>query len=123
MSNTYLEKILDDVYKGNTDTEILLHTINYYYENIESKDYYTIKFYMNEFYLKIINIISIIESKNEFLEYKKVLLKDLNAFKTYHENYYNNLIENFDYIKNNNLLIPYFYIYFSYITNYDVLFY
>jgi hypothetical protein len=78
---------------------------------------------MNEFYLKIINIISIIESKNEFLEYKKVLLKDINAFKTYHENYYNNLIENFDHIKNNNLLITYFYIYFSHITNYYVLFY
>ena len=123
MSNTYLDKILDDVYKGNTDTEILLHTINYYYENIESKDYYTIKFYMNEFHQKLINIISVIESKNEFLEYKKVLLKDINAFKTYHENYYNNLTENFDHIKNNNLLIPYFYIYFSYITNYDALFY
>ena len=122
MSNTYLDKILDDVYKGNTDTEILLHTINYYYENIESKDYYTIKFYMNEFHLKIINIISIIESKNEFLEYKKVLLKDLNAFKTYHENYYNNLIENFDNIKNNNLLLPYFYIYFSYSRFYDLFF-
>ena len=122
MSNTYLDKILDDVYKGNTDTEILLHTINYYYKNIESKDYYTIKFYMNEFHLKIINIISIIESKNEFLEYKKVLLKDLNAFKTYHENYYNNLIENFDNIKNNNLLLPYFYIYFSYSRFYDLFF-
>ena len=123
MFNTYLDKILDDVYKGNTDREILLHTINYYYENIEPKDYYTIKFYMNEFHQKLINIISVIESKNEFLEYKKVLLKDINAFKTYHENYYNNLIENFDHIKNNHLLIPYFYIYFSYITNYDALFY
>lgn len=122
MSNTYLDKILDDIYKGNTHSEILLHTINYYYENIESKDYYTIKFYMNEFHLKIINIISIIESKNEFLEYKKVLLKDLNAFKTYHENYYNNLIENFDNIKNNNLLLPYFYIYFSYSRFYDLFF-
>lgn len=122
MYNTYLDKILDDVNKGNTDIGILLHTINYYYENIESKDYYTIKFYMNEFHQKLIHIISIIESKNEFLDYKKVLLKDINAFKTYHENYYNNLIENFDHIKNNNLLIPYFYIYFSYITNYDVLF-
>ena len=122
MYNTYLDKILDDVYKGNTDSEILLHTINYYYENIESKDYYTIKFYMNEFHQKLIHIISIIESKNEFLDYKKVLLKDINAFTTYHENYYNNLIENFDHIKNNNLLILYFYIYFSYITNYDVLF-
>lgn len=123
MYNTYLDKILDDVYKGNTDSEILLNTINYYYENIESKDYYTIKFYMNEFHQKLINIISVIESKNEFLEYKKVLLQDMNAFKTYHENYYNNLIENFDHIKNNNLLIAYFYIYFSYITNYDALFY
>jgi hypothetical protein len=122
MSNTYLDKILDDIYKGNTHSEILLHTINYYYKNIESKDYYTIKFYMNEFHLKIINIISIIESKNEFLEYKKVLLKDLNAFKTYHENYYNNLIENFDNIKNNNLLLPYFYIYFSYSRFYDLFF-
>ena len=123
MYNTYLDKILDDVYKGNTDREILLHTINYYYENIEPKDYYTIKFYMNEFHQKLINIISVIESKNEFLEYKKVLLQDINAFKTYHENYYNNLIENFDHIINNNLLITYFYIYFSYITNYDALFY
>ena len=123
MYNTYLDKILDDVYKGNTDTEILLHTFNYCYEKIEPKDFYTIKFYMNEFHLKLINIISVIESKNEFLEYKKVLLKDLNAFKTFHENYYNNLNENFDHIKNNNLLISYFYIYFSYITNYDVLFY
>lgn len=123
MYNTYLDKILDDVYKGNTDSEILLHTINYYYENIESKDFYTIKFYMNEFHQKLINIISVIESKNEFLEYKKVLLQDINAFKTYHENYYNNLIENFDHIINNNLLITYFYIYFSYITNYDALFY
>ena len=122
MYNTYLDKILDDVYKENIDIRILLHTINYYYENIESKDYYTIKFYMNEFHQKLIHIISIIESKNEFLDYKKVLLKDINAFTTYHENYYNNLIENFDHIKNNNLLILYFYIYFSYITNYDVLF-
>ena len=123
MSDTYLDKILDDVYKGNTDREILLHTINYYYVNIEPKDYYTIKFYMYEFHQKLINIISVIESKNEFLEYKKVLLKDINAFKTFHENYFNNLIENFDHIKNNNLLITYFYIYFSYIKNYDLLFY
>tara|TARA_B100000161_G_scaffold250636_1_gene209041 strand:- start:380 stop:751 length:372 start_codon:yes stop_codon:yes gene_type:complete len=123
MSDTYLDKIFDDVYKGNTDKEILLHTINYYYVNIEPKDYYTIKFYMNEFHQKLINIISVIESKNEFLEYKKVLLKDINAFKTFHENYFKNLIENFDHIKNNNLLITYFYIYFSYIKNYDLLFY
>ena len=123
MSNTYLDKILDDVNKGNTDKEILSSALNYYFEIIEPKDYYTIKYYMNEIYQKLIHLISIIESKNEFLEYKKVLLKDINAFKTFHENYFNNLIENFDHIKNNNLLISYFYIYFSYITNYDGLFY
>ena len=123
MSNTYLDKILDDVNKGNTDKEILSSALNYYFEIIEPKDYYTIKYYMNEIYQKLIHLISIIESKNEFLEYKNVLLKDLNALKTFHKNYYNNLIENFDHIKNNNLLISYFYIYFSYITNYDGLFY
>ena len=123
MSNTYLDKILDDVNKGNTDTEILSSALDYYFEIIEPKDYYTIKHYMNEIYQKLINIISIIESKNEFLDYKKVVLNDLEAFKTFHENYYNNLNENFDHIKNNNLLIPYFYIYFSYITNYDTIFY
>ena len=63
MYNTYLDKILDDVNKGNTDTEILSSVLDYYFEIIVPKDYYTIKHYMNEIYQKLINITSIIESK------------------------------------------------------------